>query len=244
MIAKMSEMFHHPIGSFELESNIERQFAETMHTVIANHAKKWTVAGEDPTISDIEIVTPRFDVEQQDGTVMSIRVRVMDQHFAKKDAMIASGYVTHESTARADCVGLVLEYAEYDQQKIEDYGENVDDYVPWKSYIFVGIEVTEETIVTTVLDAQTGKELNLEDLLSANNVLLALKANLEAEEFTSAMYLHYEIDIAPLDDEQAAPLTFEQKYADIFSENYIANKYCKQCDRPTVYCEHAIDIKN
>lgn len=225
----MSEMYHPPVGSdYDLGSPFRQIFAEEAFSTMNGYSVTMADVTDDGTVR-FEIMTPRFDVYQDDNSLVTIRLRnieLCDSNTAR-EMMQGEKNVNADRTSKSEPVVMLLEYAKHE---LADEDEDVtEEDLQWVPYVFLAIDSGREDRVA-ILDAQTGRELTDEEVLYALDRVRALRSNLIAEEFEAAMLeneaLEYEVQ-----DKVGAYVGFDPG-------EWIFGKRCYECESDYAVCEH------
>ena len=236
----MPDMYHPPVGHHEFDIDTTRVISEEACELLDSHCRFQSHYSSENDAMHYTISTDRFDIELQDGRIMTVRLRMLEQVGADIDAIAFGSHAELWSQSHNPAMAMVLEYACFEGDDTAALDTMTDNMVPWVPYIFVGIHDAPHSLVTTVLNAQTGTELSLEDQLSALQVLRALKSKISANALLNIM----------LEEDEAA--TYETSvsmgnvsdHRQFYPGQYIDGYECAECDTDYSYCTHQTSWQN
>jgi hypothetical protein len=229
MVVFMSEMYHPPVSSeYDLVTPFRQIFAEESFATLNSYhynVNWYNDAGEEQS----ETVTPRFDTFNDNGELVTIRLKRIEicNDDTARNVMYGEKIIDAGRISKSIPFVTVLQYAVHEvDEDDEDFAE--EDLV-WVPYVFLAIDSAREDQVV-ILDAQTGRELTDEQVLHALDRVRALRSNLVSEEFYSAMLDNETIEYERK-DEIGRHVVFDPG-------EWVFGKACPECESDYALCDH------
>jgi hypothetical protein len=232
-------MYHpQPDGIYEFEADLERLIAEEANDILNAHCVFKGSYDETTGTSSSEISTERYDIQQADGSYESLRLRMMHQVNANSNGVADPAIPEHDA-----CIGLLLEYANFDDDALQQYGVMLDDAVTWQPYIFIGVEATDKQAQACVLNAKNGAVLTMQDKMDSLRVLRALRSHLASVRLDSDVYETLYPETYGAADPKPSTLT-DGIYEEFDPGKFLVGYSCNICEKPYSLCQHQTAWQN
>jgi hypothetical protein len=221
------DMFHPAIDmDVELQTNLKQKFVEDAFALLMKH--KISMLKRDPrddSISGTYSATERLDIEQGDGTSVGVRLRLVEDFDMGESLACTTALDELEIEDDVEMLSVIsFEYCKYESP--DDIPE--ESKVKWKPYVLIMIAVTDaESMI--VLNGESGKMLDDQDLMQAHIVLSALRDQLNTELLLDAR----------LDHDMKQPEVLDEFGNRRFQPGeFIKGNECPQCGSHFAYCAH------
>jgi len=227
---------------FSPETGLKQRCAELSMLALI-HAGYRTIThygGNEITTSQTEIVDA---IEDNDEGRYIESLRVMEHAGVQMSTELTAGesddFNKHETAQHVRM--FALQYGVLDKDGIDE--EVTAEHYSWKSLAHVAVEtdhpagLTEETV--TLLDAETGQELDMDRTLHLLGLLEAVYANLCTDNYAQGRLIN---SLEPAGITEAG--IFSENYPAFEPGEFISGNHCDECGSSYATCSHLPHTQN